>query len=129
MIVGMQDYTGNFVSTYIYSPASNSFRKGSKMKLPNEDLFVNSLFQTSMYASTENENEVFITGGYLSYSEADLSTGFKTEAYSEYIFKMNCPADETDAANCPFEAQDLELRNGRHSHITFHVPDAFITCP
>ena len=38
---------------------------------------------------------------------------------------MTCPDGETDAANCPFEQQDIKLEDGRSSHITYHVPDTF----
>ena len=88
---------------------------------------MSAFYQSSIYTSTVVENEVVLTGGYFEYKSEDGVID-ETESYSNYVFKMTCPEGETDAANCPFEVQDQELKKGRHSHVSFHIPNAFATC-
>ena len=123
MIVGNND--GN--NTLIYNPSDNEFRAGPSIKLEDDHLNMLVYIQSSLYASTLVENEVVLTGGYLIYHNTDF-TIFQDKIYSKYIFKMTCPDGESDAANCPFEVQDVELKRGRHSHISFHVPEGFPSC-
>ena len=111
----------------IYNPSDNAFRTGPRINLKDDDYSVQSLYKASLFASTTQENELILSGGYLEYDNSTSLSTF-TETYSEYIFKLTCPDDETDAANCPFEQQDIKLEDGRSSHISYHVPDTFADC-
>ena len=82
-----------------------------------------------MYASTQVANEIVLTGG-----QGMLSAGeennYNTEdiEYSKYKFKLKCEEGVTNTADCKFELMDQKLDYGRRQHITFHVPDPWVTC-
>ena len=110
----------------IYQPDTNTFVDGPTLEIDTQQLVIVNWYKASLYASTQIANEIVLTGGQGMLSSAEYS---QTDIeYSKYKFKLKCDEGVTNTADCKFEIMDQKLDYGRRQHITFHVPDPWVTC-